>query len=65
MTMRHLLILAACALLPATAHADGFVLDRAGRYVPETEQQAYIERHDGREHLYLATRTQQTNGPSL
>jgi hypothetical protein len=55
-----------CSLaLPLATRADGCVIDRLGRYVPEEEQLAFIEWQDGHQRLYLATRTAPTHGASL
>jgi hypothetical protein len=48
-----------------TVRADGFVLDKSGRYVPEQEQQAFIEWHDGMERLFIHTRTAESSESTL
>src|SRR5262245_10036417 len=55
-----------CALLGGTpVRADGFLLSKFGNYVPEKEQYAYIEWEAGRERLYVATRSEKSDGPAL
>jgi hypothetical protein len=46
-------------------NADGFVLNKGGRYVPEEEQQAFIEWRDGSETLFVKTRTVASTEPTL
>ncbi len=62
---RLLLALTLAGCLAARAQADGFVLGLKGAPVPEEEQQALVEWRDGREQLFLATRTGPTQGPSV
>src|SRR5437879_3530681 len=56
---------------PASLWADGIVVGHDLVYeskltpLRETEQQAFIEWADGEEHLYVATRTEPSTGPSL
>jgi hypothetical protein len=47
------------------SHADGCVFARRGTYVPEKEQYAYIEWEAGVERLFVATRTEASQGPAL
>jgi hypothetical protein len=54
-----------CLMLPLAVRGDGCVIDRLGRYVPETEQLAFIEWQDGHERLYVTTRTAPTEQASL
>jgi hypothetical protein len=58
-------VLLCCLALPLNARGDGCVIDRLGRYVPEQEQLAFIEWQDGRQRLYVATRTASSDQPSL
>src|SRR5262245_42819778 len=61
-TVLPLLLLAAVTL---AARGAGCVIDRVGRYVPEREQQAFIDWHDGQQCLHVATRTDPAGGPTL
>lgn len=55
-----------CGMLACQqAQGDGCVIDRVGRYVPEQEQLAFIKWHDGQQRLYVATRTEPTDQPTL
>jgi hypothetical protein len=60
-------LLALLLLLPPTACAlaDGFVIKFGGSYVREEEQRAFIDWSDGQETLYVATRTEATDGATL
>lgn len=62
---RFWLPLTGLLLLPAVAQADGCVLGKFGKYVPEKEQRAFIEWEAGRERLFVATRIADTKGPAL
>lgn len=61
------LSLVACLLAgeSLSAWADGFVLAKSGHYVPEEEQQAFIEWADGHERLFIRTRTAKSSEPTL
>src|SRR5262249_46652088 len=50
-----LALVSGLVLAPAV-RGDGAIINKKGRYVPEREQQAVIEWHDGQERLYVATR---------
>src|SRR5687768_17236742 len=49
----------------APARADGFLLAKFGKYIPEREQRAFIEWQDGRETLCGATRSDPAAGPAV
>src|SRR5262245_36854070 len=59
-----LALVSGLVLAPAV-RGDGAIINKKGRYVPEREQQAVIEWHDGQERLYVATRADPAGGPSL
>ena len=59
------LVLLCCLTLPLAIRGDGCIIDRLRRYVPEQEQLAFIEWQNGRERMYVATRTDPTDHPSL
>jgi hypothetical protein len=59
------LALASGLVLSPVARGDGAIINKKGRYVPEREQRAVIEWHDGQERLYVATRADPAGGPSL
>src|SRR5579871_1737264 len=52
-------------VLPAPLLADGFMLARGGRYIPESHQRAFIEWRDGQERLYVATRSRESFDATL
>jgi hypothetical protein len=49
----------------AFAYSDGCVVRRGGHYVREAEQRAFIEWADGRETLFVATKTEATDEATL
>src|SRR5262245_7673023 len=49
----------------SVGHADGFVIAKGGKYVPEKEQRAFIEWDDGQEKLFVATRTEESSEETL
>jgi hypothetical protein len=59
LALLQLLVKAPCA------NADGFVLNKAGRYVREEEQRAFIEWQDGNERLFVMTRTAPSSESTL
>src|SRR5215831_17760851 len=59
-----LALVSGLVLAPAV-RGDGAIINKKGRYVPEREQKAVIEWHDGQERLYIATRADPAGGPSL
>jgi len=60
-----LLAFASCLVTSQGARADGCIIGKYGRYIPEREQLAFIDWDGAREHLYVATKADASTDPSV
>lgn len=63
--LRLILCVTMICVASSFARADGCILGKFGKYIPEKSQSAFIEWSAGQERLFVSTRTEPEDGPSL